>query len=490
MTETKHSHGARASVRILLVSLLISFALGVGLVSSVRAGLDDAVFDGPVWAVIEFQGDLVVGGEFTTVDGVTVGGIARWDGAQWHALGSGLAGTHHGSGSNIQDYYDMATQVRALHVHDGLLVVGGCFRSAGGVDTENVAAWDGQTWQSFGDALYDGAGLFAGTGTFRFYASCVYTLASYDDRIIAGGCFDGPDFRLIAGWDGSTWQPVGAELQGGTMITMPLVKALAVYDGRLIAGGFFDAPVTGCSDNLAAWDGTQWTPLANSLDGPVTALTRDGEDLVMLGDFTAINNVFAPGAVTYDGTWIRLPGIPPRAMNVFCRFNDDLFLGSWLYDGSDWIDQLGALPNLSIWRGPVKVLLPWDDKLVVGGTFDELAGRPQPYFGLWDPASAVPVPQDDGTATSLTLAGITPNPANPGTEFVFTAAGSGPVDIGIFDMRGAEVVTLRAEATANGQGRVTWTGRDAAGRAAPSGVYFVRLRQGDAAVTEKFSLVR
>ncbi|MEE9269079.1 MAG: hypothetical protein V3V49_02355, partial [Candidatus Krumholzibacteria bacterium] len=35
------------------------------------------------------NGDIYVGGEFTTAGGVAARGIARWDGTAWHALGSG-----------------------------------------------------------------------------------------------------------------------------------------------------------------------------------------------------------------------------------------------------------------------------------------------------------------------------------------------------------------------------------------------------------------
>ena len=38
------------------------------------------------------DGSLYAGGKFTTAGGVTANHIARWDGSDWHPLGSGIEG--------------------------------------------------------------------------------------------------------------------------------------------------------------------------------------------------------------------------------------------------------------------------------------------------------------------------------------------------------------------------------------------------------------
>ena len=58
---------------------------------------------------------LVIGGAFTAVGGVVVNRIARWNGNSWSQLGSG-----------------MDDVVAALTVHNGELIAGGAFTSAGG----------------------------------------------------------------------------------------------------------------------------------------------------------------------------------------------------------------------------------------------------------------------------------------------------------------------------------------------------------------------
>ncbi|MEZ6037776.1 MAG: hypothetical protein R3F29_09870 [Planctomycetota bacterium] len=80
------------------------------------------------------NGDVYAGGQFTSIDGVTVDRLARWDGTTWHAVGGGTDG-----------------MVRAiLPLPNGDVVVGGAFQHAGGVATPHLARWNGTSWSGFG----------------------------------------------------------------------------------------------------------------------------------------------------------------------------------------------------------------------------------------------------------------------------------------------------------------------------------------------------
>lgn len=41
--------------------------------------------------MIVYQGTLIVAGEFTTIGGISATGIAKWNGATWSPLGTGLS---------------------------------------------------------------------------------------------------------------------------------------------------------------------------------------------------------------------------------------------------------------------------------------------------------------------------------------------------------------------------------------------------------------
>src|SRR4030095_12212131 len=46
--------------------------------------------DGRIRTSIDYQGDLVVGGDFTHINGASMSKIARWNGSAWQPVGNGL----------------------------------------------------------------------------------------------------------------------------------------------------------------------------------------------------------------------------------------------------------------------------------------------------------------------------------------------------------------------------------------------------------------
>ncbi len=137
---------------------------------------------------------LYVAGVFNSVGGGVANSIARWDGAAWSTLGTGL--TSDGSRGIV---YELA-------VHDDgtgpALFAAGTFTHAGGVPASNVARWNGVQWSNVG------AGLgVAGT-------SRITTIRVCDDgsgpALFAGG-FDSFGAPVIfAKWTGSEWTDLGS----------------------------------------------------------------------------------------------------------------------------------------------------------------------------------------------------------------------------------------------------------------------------------------
>lgn len=73
------------------------------------------------------------------------------------------------------------------------------------------------------------------------------------------------------------------------------------------------------------------------------------------------------------------------------------------------------------------------------------------------------------------IEGARPNPFAATTEIPYTLPAPSQVSVRVYDVTGRLVRTLLDATRPAGAGRVTWDGRDAAGKSAPTGVYFVKL---------------
>ncbi|HEX6886161.1 MAG TPA: HYR domain-containing protein [Planctomycetota bacterium] len=132
---------------------------------------------------------LFAGGDFNSAGGMAARKIAKWDGASWTALGSGM-----NAGS--------AGTVYALASHDAgagpVLVAGGSFTSAGGVAVNRIGKWDGASWSALGSGLN----------------SSVSALVVFDDgsgpALHVGGSFDralDSEDSFLAKWGCDTIPP-------------------------------------------------------------------------------------------------------------------------------------------------------------------------------------------------------------------------------------------------------------------------------------------
>ena len=89
------------------------------------SALGSGITNGAVDGLVAAGTNLYVLGNFTKDAGVGANGIARWDGTAWSALGSGMNGAY-------------------CAVADGTnLYVGGAFATAGGITAQRIAKWDG-----------------------------------------------------------------------------------------------------------------------------------------------------------------------------------------------------------------------------------------------------------------------------------------------------------------------------------------------------------
>jgi len=105
--------------------------------------LGSGVNGGVKTLALDHAGSLYAGGKFTAAGGVGANNIARWDGAAWSALGDGLPCD-----------YGASVSALAVDGANNLYAGGGFrFTTAGGVSVNYIAKWDGATWSALGSGM-------------------------------------------------------------------------------------------------------------------------------------------------------------------------------------------------------------------------------------------------------------------------------------------------------------------------------------------------
>jgi hypothetical protein len=105
-------------------------------------------------------------------------------------------------------------------------------------------------------------------------------------------------------------------------------------------------------------------------------------------------------------------------------------------------------------------------------------------------SDSVEKPGDEITAlpTDLALSRNYPNPFNMETAIEYALPETAPVKLVIYNILGQQVRVLADEVQPAGYKRITWNGRDDAGNAVSSGIYFIRLVAGPRQMMQRMIL--
>jgi len=97
-------------------------------------------------------------------------------------------------------------------------------------------------------------------------------------------------------------------------------------------------------------------------------------------------------------------------------------------------------------------------------------------------------PGDAPLQTALRVGG--PSPFRETTAILYDIARAGPIDLAILDLEGRVLRHLVRGDARTGRHRIVWDGRDEAGRAVPSGLYFYRLTSPESGFEEVRRVIR
>lgn len=360
----------------LLLCLLYAPALALAQPTDVPWDAVGGGVNGPVIAVVAAGNDsLYVVGTFTQAGGVAANNVALWNGSSFEALGSGLDGT-----------------ITSAAVAGNELYVGGSGLQGNYTDH---AHWNGTQW-IYGNAF---------SGNFPQ----IFTLFSHGDTLYAGGItsgFGGSDdhvMRLVNG----VWESLGSTLNN-------LVNALGWHDGHVVAGGDFTALQNGGGTNLdhvAVLTGGDWGPLGNGLPDPVNALLDMDGTLYAGGSIRSGGTVqfglagLAPAATEWE---LLMPGAASY-VNSGTLQNAAIHAlrsdGAYLYAGGDFNLDMGgstgshvarydnapdAFTPFAVFNAPVATMAHNTGLgLIAGGSFTENNAADVPYLGHTDQATAI-----------------------------------------------------------------------------------------------------
>lgn len=360
---------------------------------------------------VDANGNLYVTGDFVNMNGVTVNGIAKWNGTNWSALGTGI--DNPGGGFGV-----------CLAVQGNNVYLGGGFTRVGGVLATNIAIWNGSNWNRLGTGITTtGVVTSLAVSGNNIYMACpgmtaagavpVNNIAKWDGSnwsALGNGLNNGPNTLCVLGsdlfaagtftqsgstplnkvakWNGTAWSDAG----NGMMMSNG-VLALAINAQYFFAGGstWIGDPLN--FNNLARWNGSRWVTVGNGTDDYINCVTVSGNYVYVGGKFTEAGGLKTYCIARWDGqSWDSL-GSGFSGGQVY----DIEVMGNLVYAGGSiaWGGPSGPT-YLGVWNGStwsavgtgvnssVFTLEARGTDLYVGGTFSTAGGITVNNIAKWN----------------------------------------------------------------------------------------------------------
>lgn len=310
-----------------------------GVWQALGTGFNGAVY---VIAVDHQRGRVYFGGDFTTVNGVTVNRVCYWDGTTMVAMDGGVG----------------VNNVRSISVApNGDVWVAGDFTAVGtGVAaTKGLARWNvgAGTWTAFNES------------TASFTAILSVAISAANVVYIAGLFTDwegdvGSDYIALSSDNGVNWSALGTS--PFTSALYPSVHQSLAFDasGNLWTGEGPDGIGAGA---IRKWDGSAWTLIASTDSTPgsgVYAVFFDTDGVLYAGGvFSTLGGVAAANVASYNGTSVRSlgSGVDGVVFNFGSSSDGLIVSGSFISAGGKTLSDRLARWNGATWL-PFDIDLP------------------------------------------------------------------------------------------------------------------------------------
>ncbi|HEY9177833.1 MAG TPA: T9SS type A sorting domain-containing protein [Flavipsychrobacter sp.] len=352
------------------------------------------------------NGRLYVGGTFTNVDSTIVANniayVTEENGVYtWHTMNNGVNGP-----------------VYAILASGKNVYVGGSFTKAGGKDVNNIAYWDGTTWNALG--CVDGV---------------VNDMVMFREELYIAGDFnlcDSVSEINFARWRGNKWEDFTSGHAHGTLEG----KINTMYtDGAfdIVLGGKFS--YNGEQQNIIDYNYYGgFVKYSNKIDNEVNDIGYSQYEgtryAVTTGDVDSTKLVLKLGSNNYWGAIYQLSftGLNGPTVKTICARGNEMLVGGDIQftssiqpgpKGSNagrlYQNQLVTYDGIWV-DSTINVMTTFKGKLIVGGDFNNGYNGKWSYgnlnsIGHWSGTTDLPVLE-----TAERLLNIFPNPATAGNE--------------------------------------------------------------------------
>lgn len=204
------------------------------------------------WGLVSAGGSLYVLGHSISIEGLTMNGVAKWDGVTWSDAGAGLS-------VSTDDFGLTMTSVNGQLYHARTTT-----DTVNATDSARLYAWNGSSWNLVS----------------TLNNASIWNAASMNGDLVVGGVFSqagGVTCNNVARWNGTAWSALG----GGMDVEPDAVVNVLHFSHGLLYAGLQNGSVS----HLLEWNGVSWNDVGGGPDGSVWAVETSGDTLYVGGDF-------------------------------------------------------------------------------------------------------------------------------------------------------------------------------------------------------------
>ncbi|MCW3072090.1 MAG: hypothetical protein JWO44_1980 [Bacteroidetes bacterium] len=400
-------------------------------------------------------------GFFTSIGGVSANHIAKWDGATWQQVGSGLP--------------NESSSAHAFDIYNGDLILMNCLFSS---FHSQVGRWNGSGWDSIGNNFRDG----------------LFGIRVFNNELYAYGEFlakNSTIYNSLAKWDGTDWGSIGFPYKIGT--SPARINCLGMYQNELYAGGLFLDSLGGDA-MLAKFNGSYWSIVGGGIHGSfdqVTDMEVYQNELYIAGNFKANDGNISSGILRWDNNSLRDVGGGITTNYIYNQIADLVVMDNKLYAGGHF-EEIGGIPanEIASWDGvnwcgfgntdysSINCLTAMNHELYLctGQIWDvDTMNYITKSIGI--PISdtcghiSVGINEQNSITENLT---VYPNPATNQISVEFTLIDNKHTFIEVKNVLGQTVKKIDGSSISNGVNRTEINVNEL-----PNGLYFIQLKNGD-----------